>query len=279
MVVVGSGRGGAGTSVVAGMLALSAAALDRRVLLVDADEHVGPQRWLMGVAAAAPHAPGFAALRGGLALDALLLPVSATLTLVPGGAGADAGALDAGADAPDAPPPLDPAERRALLRRVVAGFGTHDLVVVDGGSRLDAVAACVDVAVAAGLAPRLLVVAGADPIALAASYALVKAVAARAPQVEAEVLVNRADADAARLAHAQLDQAARHFLDRPLRLAGAVPEDGSLDLALRAGMPLVDAAADSPAAVAVQPIAARLAGAPAAPAARPVPPPRPGAAR
>jgi MinD-like ATPase involved in chromosome partitioning or flagellar assembly len=260
IVVVGSGRGGAGTSVVAALLALSAAAMGRRVLLVDLDEHVGPQRYLLG--AAASHS--LVALRQGLAPEALLVPVSATLSLLPGG--------PTSPDAPDAP--LAPAERRALLRRASTCFAAHDLTVIDAGSRLDTVRAGLETARAAAdaaaaapggnLAVRLLVVTGSDPIALAASYALVKGVGAHegtpgTPPLAVDVLANRVSDDDARLAFEHVDAAARQFLQHPLRHAGVVPDDASLGAALRAGMPLQDAAVGSPAAVAMQLVASRLA--------------------
>ncbi|MDF1506485.1 hypothetical protein PYV61_26255, partial [Roseisolibacter sp. H3M3-2] len=173
----------------------------------------------------------------------------------------------------------------------------HDLVVVDAGSRLDGVRAALDVARAAAdaaaaagagnLAVRLLVVTGSDPIALAASYALVKGAAADAPDappIPVDVLASRLDDEEARRAFEHLEGAARHFLRQPLRLAGALPDDATLAVALRAGMPLQDAAAGSPAAVAMHAVATRLAGpagpSPAASAARGARPttPRPYAA-
>lgn len=269
VVVVGSGRGGSGTSVAAALLALSAAAAGRRVLLADLDEHVGPQRLLLGVAPA----HGLSALRTGLAPEALLVPVSTTLSLLPGG----------GDDTP-----LDPAERRALLRRATATFAAHDVVVLDAGSRLDAVRAGLQTAWAAAragdgnLAVRLLVVTGSDPIALAAAYALVKGVAADdaadRPSLPIDVLASRLDDDEARRTFEHVDAAARQFLQQPLRFAGTLPDDATLAVALRAGMPLQDAAVGSPAAVAMQTIAARLtAPSPATAAARSgrAPTPRP----
>jgi MinD-like ATPase involved in chromosome partitioning or flagellar assembly len=253
VLVVGSGKGGAGTSVVAALTALAAAAEGRRVLLVDADPHVGPQRFLLGLAAS----PSIADLRAGADLAALAVPVSATLAVIPGGPGL------AGA------PSLDPAEQRALLRRVATLYPQHDLIVLDGGSRLDAVCACCESA--AGTNPvRLLVVTDTDPIALAASYALVKASRERTAalpggSVECDVIVNRHDEDAAALGFAQIAQASADFLGAAVRHAGTIPDDGSLALALRAGMPLQDAAAGSPAAVAahalVEQLLAHLAGA------------------
>jgi MinD-like ATPase involved in chromosome partitioning or flagellar assembly len=255
VLVVGSGKGGSGTSVIAALLALSAAAMGRRVLLADLDEHVGPQRLLLG--AAPVH--GLGALRRGVAPEALLVPVSATLSLL--AAGPTAATPDDAA--------IAPAERRALLRRAASCFAQHELVVVDAGSRLDVVRAGLETAQAAAqaadgnLAVRLLVVTGSDPIALAASFALVKSVLASDgpdhPCPPVDVLASRLDDDDARHAFEHLDAATRQFLQQPLRFAGAVPDDASLAVALRAGMLLQDAATGSPAAVAMQAIATRLA--------------------
>lgn len=243
--VVASGRGGAGTSTVAAMLALACAAGGAPTLLVDADEQVGPQRLLLGVPAT-DGARGIGDLRDATtSADALLVPVGATLALLPGG-GADAA-------------PFAPGERRVALARASAAFARHAAVVLDAGARLDAVHAAAEAARA--VAPRateLLVVAGREPVALAASYALVKALGERAPDLPASVVANRAGDDDAAFIVAQLAEGARRFLGRELPLAGALPDDACLDAALRAGMPLPDAAAGSPAAAAVEAMAARL---------------------
>jgi MinD-like ATPase involved in chromosome partitioning or flagellar assembly len=138
------------------------------------------------------------------------------------------------------------------------------LVVLDAGSRLDAVCACCEASAPAYAgATRLLVVTDTEPIALAASYALVKAARERTAAfpggpVSADVVVNRHDEAAARHACAQIAQACREFLAVTPHLVGSLPDDGSLARALRAGMPLQDAAAGSPAAAAAQSLAERL---------------------
>jgi MinD-like ATPase involved in chromosome partitioning or flagellar assembly len=139
------------------------------------------------------------------------------------------------------------------------------LIVLDGGSRLDAVCACCESAAAPANAGgvRLLVVTDTDPIALAASYALVKAARERTAAlpdgaVTCDVIVNRHDEDSAALGFAQIAQASADFLGATVRHAGTIPDDGSLALALRAGMPLQDAAAGSPAAVATHALVERL---------------------
>jgi hypothetical protein len=229
---------------------VSAAALGRHVHLVDAAG--GAQLPLLGVA------PEL------LAADAPA-PVSATLALT---------AVPTSHDTAVG----DPATLAAALQSAPAA----DLVVVDAGARLDGVQAAL--AVARGIPgppgarnpdPLLLVATGTEAPALASAYALVKACAAG----PAEVLVVGADPAAAAAAFAHLDEGARHFLARPLRLAAVVPDDPSLAVALAAGMSVHDAAAGSPAAAALHAVAERAPASAAAPV-RPHPspaPPRPAA--
>jgi MinD-like ATPase involved in chromosome partitioning or flagellar assembly len=227
VLVVAGSTAGAGTSVTAAILAASAAALGRTVRLVDAAG--GAQAALLGLAGP---------------LDGQPTPASTTLSAV-------------------ASPPGD------LAAALAAARAAH-LVVVDAGSRLTTARAALDAA--AGDAPAgprnpaagLLVVTGTEPAALAAAFALVKALAAGLPAPSVDVLVVGADLAAAEAAFAHLDHGARQFLARPLRLAAAVPADLSLAVALGAGMPVHDAAAGSPAATALQPLAERT-PAPAAP--------------
>lgn len=229
VLVVGSGKGGVGTSSLAALLALAAAREERRVLLVDADGVLGSQHLLFGVGAG----PGFGALAGGeVEAEQLLVPLADNLTLLPGGGD-----------------PLGNAERQALFRRVAALYPAYDLVVVDGGSRLDSVrAAC-----AAGAA-RLVAVSTGDRISLAATYALVKAVGERFPTLAVDLLFNRATADEAESAWTEIQGATRHFLQRSVSLAGAVPDDRCLQAGILAGMSLPDAAAGSPAAASLEQI-------------------------
>lgn len=239
VLVVASGKGGTGTSLVAALLGLTAAGEGRRVLLVDGTESYGALHLMLGVV---PRHP-LAALRGGRAgADELLTPVADGLSLFPGG----------GADAPDAAP-LSVAERQILFRRVAELYDGHDLVVVDAGSRLEAVlTAC------GGGVTRVLLVATEDQIAMAACHALLKAVDARMPGLPVDVLVNRAtDRDAAEV-HAHLASAAERFLARAVGFAGAVPDDPCLQGGLGAGMTVQDAAAGSPAALAARAAGLRL---------------------
>ncbi len=230
-----SGRGGSGTTLVSALLAVSAAGEGFRVLLIDADEHVGPLSIMLGVQARA----SWQDLRGGrLGPQDVATPVSTTLTLVAGGPPRLAGAESA---------PLTAAERKASMRRLSMLSQNMDLVVIDCGSRFEAVSA----AVAPHANERLIAVsAGTDPIGLASTYALCKAIHTRHRALPLDVLVNRHEGNEAVRCFDAIDAGARHFLGSPLRLAGAIPSDPTLDAALRAGMPFPDAAAGSPAAIA-----------------------------
>ncbi len=239
--LVASGRGGSGTSLVSALLAVAAAGDGNRVLLIDADDFVGPLALTLGVRARA----SWQDLRGGRVspLD-VATPISTTLTLVAGGASRlhDDGMA------------LSSAERRACMRRLSTLTEGMDLVVIDCGARIDTVFA----AITPHADERLLVVsAGSDPIGLAASYALCKAVHTRHGALPMDVLVNRHEGSEAARCFDAIDAGARQFLGIPLRLSGAIPLDPTLDTALRAGMPFPDAAAGSPAAIAAHEVVMR----------------------
>lgn len=245
--LVASGRGGSGTTLVSALLAVAAAGDGYRVLLVDGDDMVGPLAMMLGVTPAA----GWQDLRGGrVAAADIATPVSTTLTLVAGGA-PRVGDIDT--------VPIGSAERRACMRRAGSLADGADLVVVDCGSRLDTVLA----SIAPHADERLVAVTGgSDPVAMAATFALCKAVHLRHRALSLDLLVNRHEANEALACFDAVDAGVRGFLGTTLRFAGAVPSDSTLDAALRAGMPFPDAAAGSPAATAAHDAVMRvLAGA------------------
>jgi flagellar biosynthesis protein FlhG len=225
-VVFASGKGGTGTSTLAALLACGASAGGARVLLVDGNAGLGSLHLYLGIEAA----HGWSALKNGTPAHELLVKVTDTLTLLPGDTVQDA---DGGISA---------AERQILFRKVSSLYGAYDLVVIDGGSRLDSVlAACTPGA------SRLIAVSTPDRVSLAATYALIKVVTGKLPELPISVMVNRGDEDAAE----SLRGAARRFLARSIDAVGAIPDDECLRAGINAGMDIQDAAADSPAAAAM----------------------------
>jgi flagellar biosynthesis protein FlhG len=241
VLLVASGKGGVGTSVVSSLTAMAATERGERVLLVDATEGPGALHHLFGVR---PTHSLWMLGDGRLQPDDIVVPIDDRLTLIAGGT--------SGANGSARTPATDH-ERRSALTRVSHLFANYDLVVLDGGSRLDTIAAISELA-----DPALLLVTSADRLSLAANYALVKSVRMRRPDVHISVLANRHGDALAEEACEFLAGACDHFLGRSIEVAGAVPDDPCLQAAVGAGMTVGDALDGSPAADAMRGILARV---------------------
>lgn len=235
--IVASGKGGAGTSTVAGLLAHAAAQNDASVLLVDGDVQFGVQHLLFGVAAG----QGLSALRRGEA-EALALPIPVTDRLM----------VLCGGPLGDESPPAG-AELNAVFRRMSPLLRSFDACVIDTGSRHATVAA----ALGAG-ADHMLVVSRSDRIAIAAAYALIKGAWARSPDLPIHVVVNAADSTQAQAVFKALSTACQKFLGRTLSFVGAIPEDPSVRERVDRGQSLHDDRPLGPAHVAARLVENRL---------------------
>jgi MinD-like ATPase involved in chromosome partitioning or flagellar assembly len=241
VVVVGSGKGGIGTSTVATLLALVASQDGRKVLLVDGDEGVGSLHHLLGLP---DGGPGLGALRdGGLDPADLVRGITGSLSLLPGGGGGVEATLATALG-----------ERRALLRRVAGLYEGFDLVVVDGGSHLGSVlAACY-----AG-AERLLALTSPDRVSMAATYALLKVGRERFPALPMEVVVNHGQGVGAEEVFQMMAQAGERFLGLKVAWGGSVPRDATLAAVHEKGEPLLALPPSSPALDAAGALHGRLA--------------------
>ena len=238
LLLVASGKGGVGTSMIATLTALSAAERGERVLLVDATESGGTLHHLFGVRPARS-----LWMLGGVNSrpDDALISLDERLTLVAGGT--SGGAVV----------PATDHDRRAALTRLAHVYSRYSLVVFDGGSRLDTITAISEL-----VDPTTMLVTSADRLALAANYALVKSMTARRPNAIISALVNRHRESVATEATGFLVGACSHFLGRTIDVAGSIPDDPSLLAAVGAGMSVRDAVEGSPAADAVRGVVTRL---------------------
>ena len=208
-IVIGSGKGGVGKSVLSVALAAAFARAGRRTLLLDGAQNQGNLHILLGVR---PAAPLSVLLGGQFRPEDLLVPVNENLSLLPADSGDEAlyslGAVD----------------RARLHRRLSALYDGFDAVIVDGGSGIDSVVR------AGGIrASRLAVVAAPEPASLADAYALLKIVNLQVPSLPIEVMVNRTSADEeGQAVFDRLHLAAERFLRRELGYLGCVPEDDAL---------------------------------------------------
>ncbi|MHB1310440.1 MAG: MinD/ParA family ATP-binding protein [Gemmatimonadaceae bacterium] len=243
VIVVGSGKGGSGASTVAALVGLACAAEGQRTLLVDTDEFVGTLHRLFAIEAPL----GLDGIRTGSSTPvACVQDLGDGLSILPGGPGIEAsGRRHAHA--------LSPGERRTLFRRVSQLYGDYDVVVVDAGSRLDMVMT----AAAAG-AQCFVTVADATTVAIAASYALIKAIELQWPGSPVSVVVNRQDDARGRSVFDQIQNASKRFLGRDVDHAGTIPEDHDLQAVIGSGQPLGVLADQLVAGQAVRGLAQRL---------------------
>jgi flagellar biosynthesis protein FlhG len=238
-IVVGSGKGGVGKSVVSVLIATALAAQGRRVLLVDGDQNLANLHVLLGVR---PGARMESMLSGEIEAPELVQAVAANLWLLPGESGTES--LYA----------LEALDRARLQRRLSDLYQQFDMVVVDAGAGIESV-----VRVATMRATRLLVVTAPEPTALTDAYALMKIVHQQLPDLPIGILVNRClNADEGRDAFVKLATACERFLRREVRFVGALPEDQSIRLAVRNPVRLLETLQASQAAQSLKTVLDRL---------------------
>ena len=213
-IVVGSGKGGVGKSVVSVMLAAAAAERGREVLLLDGEQNLANLHVLLGVGVRGSIE---SVLGGRVRAEELVQPVAEHLWLLPSESGSEA--LYA----------LDALERARLHCRLVGLSRQYEVVIVDAGAGIEGV-----VRAAMLGADRILLVTAPEPTALMDAHALVKILSLQAPHVRIDVLVNRcAGEDEGHGAFLRLAAASEQFLSRRLHLAGILLEEPPIAAAVR----------------------------------------------
>lgn len=214
-IVVGSGKGGVGKSVISALLAQRLAADGRKVLLVDGDQNLGNLHVLFGITRTATLEQ---LLDEAATPRDLLVRVSEQFWLLP---------ADSGAESLHALGSLD---RARLHHRLSALYDDFDVVIVDAGPGIESV-----VRVSTMGATRLIMVAVPEPAALTDAYATLKIVHAQVKDLPVDVLINRVeDAREGPQAFERLATAAERFLHRDIRYLGALWEDDEIRRAVRA---------------------------------------------
>jgi flagellar biosynthesis protein FlhG len=214
VLVVGSGKGGVGKSVLSVLFATALVRKGRRVLLVDGCQNQGNLHILLGVRPAGRLED---LLTGDADLQQLPVAVSSGLWLLP---------ADSGAESLYALSRMDQARLHHQLSSLYDDF---EAVVVDGGPGIDNV-----VRVASMSATRLVVVTVPEPTALSDAYALIKIVSLQIPALPISVLVNRTlSGEEGLAAFERLSLAASRFLGRELGYLGTLPEDDTLRAGIR----------------------------------------------
>jgi flagellar biosynthesis protein FlhG len=213
-VVLASGKGGVGKSVLTVTLGSVLADFGQKVLLLDGSQNLGNLHILLGCS---KFRRLDALLAGEVAPEDLLNHVSDNLWLLPG---------DSGGEAVYSLNSIDRARLHYSLSNLYQGF---DSVVVDSGPSIEDVVRLCTIR-----ASGLVIVTIAEPTALADAYAVIKIVNSRVPRLSIGVLVNQVIDDAAgRAAFDRLAHACVRFLNLQLRYIGSIPNDPELHAAAK----------------------------------------------
>lgn len=229
-IVVGSGKGGVGKSVLSVMLGSAFARTGRQVLLLDGVQNLGNLHVLLGLR---PAVHLDALLSGEVHAAELVTPVSENLWLVPGNAGAASVYA------------LSTMDRARLHVHLSTLYDHFDIVIVDAGPGIDGV-----VRVSTIRASGLVIVMVAEPSALSDACALIRIIQLQVPSLPIGVITNRTlSDDEGEAAFAGLRQASHCYRRGDLEYLGAVPEDAAMrdaihrpERLLEAGAPIAAAA-------------------------------------
>jgi flagellar biosynthesis protein FlhG len=235
--VIGSGKGGVGKSVLSVLTAGALAAEGARVLLVDGDQNLANLHVLLGVQ---PLARLETLLHGDGDPADLVVPVRDGLWLLP---------ADSGAESLHGTTPI---ERARLHHRVSTMFADYDAVVVDSGAGIESVVRICTIA-----ATSLVLVTLPEPAALTDAYAVLKIVNYQIPALPVDVMMNRSSDAEGRDAFEKLQAASLRFLTRDVEYLGAIPDDSHISRTIRSGGSLIDGALGGAAAQAVATATAR----------------------
>lgn len=235
-IVVGSGKGGVGKSIVATILAHSLAQEGAKVLLVDGDDELANLHVMLLVT---PPVPVSAVMDGEASAADMIVPVSDGLWLCPGSSGSNI-VRQAG--------PLD---RGRLFNRIVDCFVDYDIVVIDAGAGIESVLRTCSIG-----GTNLLVVTSPDPAALTDAFAVMKLVRHQVPGFPIEFAVNRTLSQGEGVdASNRIQFACRRFLHVECDLYGVIPEDIQLGAHVRRGQSVLTLTNDNAAVEAVQQVA------------------------
>lgn len=238
-IAITGGKGGVGKSNIAVNVALELAMAGWRVSLLDADLALANADVLLGVN---PQYHLGHVLSGERTLEEIVVETEHGLRLIPGGSGVEDLAN------------LSRAQQQRLIAELLAMENDVDFMIIDTSAGIGHNVTSVLTA-----ASHVVIVTTPDPTAVVDAYATIKVLHGRAPDKPISIVVNDVvgigDADQI---FGQLQAAARKFLQHPVEHLGSVPRDQELADAVRAQVPVVDYAPDTPASRSLRLIARQL---------------------
>lgn len=240
-IAITGGKGGVGKTNMAVALALCAARAGKRVGILDADFGLAKLHILLGLT---PQADLRDVLSGDARLADTLIEGPGGIRILPGPSGLAEIAN------------LNREQRQMLLTGLEEISTAFDILLVDTGAGINENVLTFVVA-----SDEAVVVTTPEPTALADAYGLIKVTYDRRKDLPFHLLVNNAatptEADSAARRLADVSQ---RFLNISIAYAGRVPADTTVGTAVRARRSFLAHMPDSPASMAIAPIATRILG-------------------
>lgn len=238
-IAITGGKGGVGKTNLAVNLAFELAALQKRVVLLDADLGLANADLLCGIN---PNYHLGHFFSGDCSLEEVVVELQENVQLIPGGSGVEELAN------------FSIASHALLLAELQEMEKTADFFVIDTAAGIGENVMGVLLA-----ASEVAVVTTPEPTAIVDAYATIKLIFQHDPDKQVGLIVNNVvNLSDAEQVYRQLAAAAERFLKSRLNFLGAVPHDDQLAEAVRLQIPAVKFAPSSPASRSIRLIAKSL---------------------
>lgn len=238
-IAVSSGKGGVGKTSLTVNLALSLAALDKKVTVFDADLGLANAEVLLGML---PPYSLHEVLYGNKTIEEITIKGPLGIKVISGGSGfLELANLDR--------------SRRQNLFRMLNKFGEKDeIILIDTGAGINK-----NVLGFIAAASEVIIVVTPEPTSLTDAYALIKVLANFKVHSEVHLVVNRAsDRREALKTLERITTAAGRFLDIRLNSLGWIPEDKIVTHSVKSQQPLFLTNPNSPVAKSIMDVARNL---------------------
>jgi flagellar biosynthesis protein FlhG len=239
VIAVTSGKGGVGKTNISANMAVLAARMGKRVLVIDADLGLANVEIVFGLK---PRYHMGDLLTSSISIDDVLIEAPHGVKILPAGSGVQTLTQ------------LTPEDKLRFVAALEPVQDKFDIVIVDTGAGIGD-----NVLFFVGAAQEALLVVSPEPTSLVDAYATVKVLSQKAGVRHFNVIINPVvDELPAREIFSKLTQVTSRFLSASVKHLGYIPRDENLHRAIMAQRPLVDAFPHSPASRAMNTIAEKL---------------------
>jgi flagellar biosynthesis protein FlhG len=238
-IAITSGKGGVGKSNVAVNVALELAKSGWRVSLLDADLALANADVLLGLT---PKYHLGHVLSGERSLDEVIIETSSGMRLIPGGSGIEELAN------------LSRGQQQRFIAELSAMESESDFLIIDTPAGIGH-----NVTSVMHASTAVMIVTTPDPTAVVDAYATLKVLHRESPAKPVWLVINDVvGIGDAEQTFAQIQAAAKRFLQHPIEHLGTIPRDPELAEAVRKQVPVLYHAPQSPASRSLRLIAKRL---------------------